>query len=88
MPRPSLGAISQEQLTYELKRWTDVARFALDDSAAYQRAKIEILELVRQNQVSVLRPHVLHNLGQRRRAWLRQLAATLPPFGRDILEQM
>lgn len=86
MSRPSLERLSQDQLTSELKRWIDTARYALDDSRAYERAVAEVLRLTEEHPQSSLRPHVMHNLGGVRRRWLGQLAAKLT--NRPILEEI
>lgn len=89
MPRPSVERLPQSQLTSELKRWIDTARFALDDGRTYGRAFGEIMALLRDHPVSAVKPHVLHNLGIVRRRWLGQLAAKLPDMpSRELVEEM
>lgn len=89
MSRPKLGPLSQERLVHELRAVIDTARFAPRGSVTEVDAINRLVELVRDHRVSALRSHVLHNLGCRRRTWLRQLAATMPR-GADsaLIEQM
>lgn len=89
MARTPIDTLPQDQLTLELKRWVDAARFNVSRDDAYFNACNEVIELVRRHPTSALRPHVLHNLGCRRRKWIRQFSATIPRGGvSDLMWQM
>lgn len=89
MGRPSLDALSQPRLIFELKAAIDRARFATPHSADEATAANRVLDLIRENETSAQRAHVLHNLGCRRRRYLRQLAAMLPAgHWKDVLDRM
>lgn len=88
MARP-IDVLPQDQLVTELKRLIDAARFSLAHDDAYYVTCNEIIETVRRHPTSALRPHVLHNLGCKRRAWLRQFSTTIPRGAvSDLLWQM
>lgn len=89
MTRGRIDPLPQDQLTVELKKWVDAARFSVHHDDAYYATCNMIIELIRRNPTSALRPHVLHNLGCKRRLWLRQFGTTIPRGAvSDLLWQM
>ena len=79
MGRQPLDDIPQYRLVAELRRAIDIARLVDVKTVTYERAVAKILQLCRDNPHATLRIHVLHNLGCKRRLWLRQLAPTIAP---------